>query len=88
MALWQQKVDSHIMLAMLAYMIWPTSHDIEFDSVGERNKKGSKTEMCGENLSLAKELKVVNEPNTTYPVGGRQCTDYIKVKNQFLKIHM
>jgi hypothetical protein len=41
--------------------------------------------MCGENLSLAKELKVVNEPNTTYPVGGRQCTDYIKVKINFSK---
>jgi hypothetical protein len=36
MALQQQKVDPHIMLAMLAYMIWPKSHDIEFDSVGER----------------------------------------------------
>jgi hypothetical protein len=36
--------------------------------------------MCGEKLSLAKELKVVNEPNTTYPIGGRQCTDHIKVK--------
>jgi hypothetical protein len=47
----------------------------------KESKKGSKTEMCGENLSLAKELKVVNEPNTTYPVGGRQCTDYIKVKS-------
>jgi hypothetical protein len=46
----------------------------------KESKKGSKTEMCDENLSLAKELKVVNEPNTTYPVGGRQCTDYIKVK--------
>jgi hypothetical protein len=54
----------------------------------KESKKESKTEMCGENLSLAKELKVVNEPNTTYPVGGRQCTHYIKVKNQFLKIHM
>jgi hypothetical protein len=52
----------------------------------KESKKGSKTEMCGENLSLAKELKVVNEPNTTY--GGRQRTGYIKVKNQFLKIHM
>jgi hypothetical protein len=41
--------------------------------------------MRGENLSLAKELKVVNEPNTTYPVGGRQCTDYIKVKINFSK---
>jgi hypothetical protein len=39
MALRQQKVDSHIMLAMLAYMIWPTSHDIEFDSVGERKQE-------------------------------------------------
>jgi hypothetical protein len=46
----------------------------------KKSKKGSKTEMCGKNLSLAKELKVVNEPNTTYHVGGRQCTDYIKVK--------
>jgi hypothetical protein len=55
----------------------------------KESKKRSKTEMCGENLSLAKELKVVNEPNTTYPVGGWQCTDYIKEKkNQFLKIHM
>jgi hypothetical protein len=54
----------------------------------KESKKGSKTEMCGENLSLAKELKVVNEPNTAYPVGGQQYTDYIKVKNQFLKIHM
>jgi hypothetical protein len=35
MALRQQKIDSHIMLAMLAYMIWPKSHDIEFGSVGE-----------------------------------------------------
>jgi hypothetical protein len=57
----------------------------------KESKNGSKTEMCGENLSLAKELKVVNEPNTTYPVGGRQCTDYIKVKinlsqNSHLKI--
>jgi hypothetical protein len=42
--------------------------------------KESKKGICGENLSLAKELKVVNEPNKTYPVGGRQCTDYIKVK--------
>jgi hypothetical protein len=50
--------------------------------------KESKKGICGENLSLAKELKVVNEPNKTYPVGGRQCTDYIKVKNQFLEIHM
>jgi hypothetical protein len=54
----------------------------------KESKKGSKTEMCGENLSLAKELKAVNEPNTTYPIESRQCTDYIKVKNQFLKIHM
>jgi hypothetical protein len=53
----------------------------------KESKKGSKTEIYGKNLSLAKELKVVNEPNTTYP--GRQCTDYIKVKkNQFLKIYM
>jgi hypothetical protein len=51
----------------------------------KESKKGSKTEMCGENLSLAKELKVVNEPNTTYPVGSRQCTDYIKVKINFSK---
>jgi hypothetical protein len=51
----------------------------------KESKKGSKTEMCGENLSLAKELKVVNEPNMTYPVGGRQCTDYIKVKINFSK---
>jgi hypothetical protein len=36
----------------------------------KESKKGSKTEICGEKLSLAKELKVVNEPNTTYPVGG------------------
>jgi hypothetical protein len=54
----------------------------------KESKKGSKREMCGKNLSLAKELEVVNEPNTAYPVKGRQCTDYIKVKNQFLKIHM
>jgi hypothetical protein len=47
----------------------------------KESKKGSKTEMCGENLSLAKELKVVNETNMTYPVEGRQCTDYIKVKS-------
>jgi hypothetical protein len=57
----------------------------------KESKKGSKTEMCGENLSLAKELKVVNKPNTTYPVGGRQCTDYIKEKksisqNSYVKI--
>jgi hypothetical protein len=51
----------------------------------KESKKGSKTEICGENLSLAKELKVVNEPNTTYPVRGRQCTDYIKVKINFSK---
>jgi hypothetical protein len=51
----------------------------------KESKKGSKREMCGENLSLAKELKVVNEPNTTYLVGGRQCTDYIKVKLNFSK---
>jgi hypothetical protein len=51
----------------------------------KESKKGSKTEMCGENLSLAKELKVVNKPNTIYPVRGRQCTDYIKVKINFLK---
>jgi hypothetical protein len=51
----------------------------------KESKKGSKTEICGENLSLAKELKVVNEPNTTYPVGDRQCTDYIKVKINFSK---
>jgi hypothetical protein len=51
----------------------------------KESKKGSKTEMCGENLSLAKELMVVNEPNTTYPVGGRQCTDYIKEKINFSK---
>jgi hypothetical protein len=49
----------------------------------KESKKGSKTEMCGENLSLAKELKVVNEPSTTYPVEGRQCT--IKVKINFSK---
>jgi hypothetical protein len=51
----------------------------------KESKKGSKTEMCGKNLSLAKELKVVNEPNMTYPVGGRQRTDYIKVKINFSK---
>jgi hypothetical protein len=51
----------------------------------KESKKGSKTEICGENLSLAKELKVVNEPNTTYPIGDRQCTDYIKVKINFSK---
>jgi hypothetical protein len=51
----------------------------------KESKKGSKAEMCGENISLAKELKVVNEPNTTYPVGGRQRTDYIKVKINFSK---
>jgi hypothetical protein len=51
----------------------------------KESKKGSKTEIRGENLSLAKELKVVNEPITTYPVGGRQCTDYIKVKIDFSK---
>jgi hypothetical protein len=49
----------------------------------KESKKGSKIEMCDENLSLAKELKVVNELNTTYPVGGRQCTDYIKVISKF-----
>jgi hypothetical protein len=38
MALRQQKVDSHIMLAMLSYMIWPKSYDIEFGSVGERKQ--------------------------------------------------
>jgi hypothetical protein len=38
MALRQQKVDSHIMMAMLAYMIWPIFHDIKFDSVGERKQ--------------------------------------------------
>jgi hypothetical protein len=48
----------------------------------KESKKGSKTEMWGEKLSLAKELKVVNEPNMTYSVGGRQCTDYIKVKKK------
>jgi hypothetical protein len=41
--------------------------------------------MCGENLSLAKELKVVNEPNTTYPLRDRQCTAFIKVKINFSK---
>jgi hypothetical protein len=51
----------------------------------KKGKKGSKTEMCGENLSLAKELKMINEPNMTYPVGGRQCTNYIKVKINFSK---
>jgi hypothetical protein len=39
MPLWQQKVDSHILLAMLAYMIWSKSHDIEFDSIGERKQE-------------------------------------------------
>jgi hypothetical protein len=39
MALRQQKVDSHIKLAMLAYMIWPKSHDIELGSVGERKQE-------------------------------------------------
>jgi hypothetical protein len=34
----------------------------------KESKKGSKTELCGENLSLAKELKVVNEPNMTYHI--------------------
>jgi hypothetical protein len=29
----------------------------------KESKKESKTEMCDENLSLAKELKVVNKPN-------------------------
>jgi hypothetical protein len=38
-ALRQQKVDSHIKLAMLAYMIWPKSHDIEFGNVGERKQE-------------------------------------------------
>jgi hypothetical protein len=39
------------MLAMLAYMIWPKSHDIEFGSIGERkqerkqNRNVSKTEI-------------------------------------------
>jgi hypothetical protein len=47
----------------------------------KESKKGSKPEMCGENLSLAKESKVVNKLNTTYPIGGRQRTDYIKEKN-------
>jgi hypothetical protein len=42
MALRQQKVESHIMLAMLAYMIWPKSHDIEFDSICERKKAKQK----------------------------------------------
>jgi hypothetical protein len=51
----------------------------------KESKKGSKTKMCGENLSLAKELKVVNEPNMTYPLGGRQCTAFIKVKINFSK---
>jgi hypothetical protein len=51
----------------------------------KESKKGSKTEMCCENLSLAKKLKVVNESNTTYTVGGRQCTDYIKEKINFSK---
>jgi hypothetical protein len=39
MALQQQKVDSYIMLAMLAYMIWSKSHDIKFGSVGERKQE-------------------------------------------------
>jgi hypothetical protein len=39
MALWQQKVDSHIKLSMLAYMIWPKSHDIEIGSIGERKQE-------------------------------------------------
>jgi hypothetical protein len=39
MALRQQKIDSYIKLAMLAYMIWPKSHDIEFGSVGERKQE-------------------------------------------------
>jgi hypothetical protein len=51
----------------------------------KESKKGSKIEMCGGNLSLAKELKVVNEPNTIYPIGGWQYTDYIKVKINFSK---
>jgi hypothetical protein len=51
----------------------------------KESKKGSKTEMCGENVSLAKELKMVNEPNTTYSIRGWQCTDYIKVKINFSK---
>jgi hypothetical protein len=42
MALQQQKVDSHIMLAMLAYMIWPKSHDIEFGRIGERKEAKQK----------------------------------------------
>jgi hypothetical protein len=33
------KSDSHIMVAMLAYMIWPKSHDTKFDSVGERKQE-------------------------------------------------
>jgi hypothetical protein len=40
----------------------------------KESKKGSKIEMCDENLSLAKKLKVVNESNTTYPIGDRQWT--------------
>jgi hypothetical protein len=37
----------------------------------KERKKGSKTEMCGGNLSLAKKVKMVNKPNKTYPIGGR-----------------
>jgi hypothetical protein len=35
----------------------------------KESKKRSKTEIYGESLSLAKELKVINEPNTAYPIG-------------------
>jgi hypothetical protein len=38
-ALRQQKVDSHIKLAMLAYMILSKSHDVEFGGVGERKQE-------------------------------------------------
>jgi hypothetical protein len=40
----------------------------------KESKKGSKTEMCGKNLSLAKELKVVNEPNTILSKAGNALT--------------
>jgi hypothetical protein len=32
------KIDSHIKLVILAYMIWPKFHDIEFGRVGERKQ--------------------------------------------------
>jgi hypothetical protein len=51
----------------------------------KKARKEAKQKCVVKIKSLAKELKVVNESNTTYPVGGRQCTDYIKVKINFSK---